>query len=287
MRREIIDRLLAEVPMLHACRISEENLPNGVWFTFEVRPLPPTEQLQMVIADIDDDSGMYLLKDGIVTHSRECNKQTHKLNADLLAAAKAIEPQTFRIAVWEGNDLVINGQPVAIALEPEISYEMYPDHPHISVGCLLEKYCIPDSICYTDNPKELGDEPYTRVLEAVQQVCIWLFKHQVWLASRKLGKGIWIGPDVIAKEEEQFYYLRNPYGKCYCGRNMLYSKCHLDLNFKNACNLETIFTHPACKFSRFKNNDGSLNLENYSHWWKNYNFTKRSTFNSLKRALSS
>lgn len=266
MDRVDIDRLLAEIPNLNFRRIKDGNIPNGIWFDLEVKPLPISfEELEMVIFDVNKDNMFHLMENGTLTHYKHCNEENHILNINLKRALKKFKNQTYKIAIWEGNinDNFLDGQPVVISLEPEISFNIYPDHPHLNAAGILNNSYIPNSICYTDNPKALGNDPYERILEAIQQALIWLFKHQVWLASRKIGKGIWIGPQVSFDEKDQFKILRNPYGKCYCGSNKQYCKCHLNNDFKNECLRE-----PRINF--YKNDDGHINLEKYNNLCMKY-----------------
>ncbi|MHB1484461.1 MAG: hypothetical protein ACYCYI_07320 [Saccharofermentanales bacterium] len=274
--------------MLKFKRIISETMPNGAWFIFQVKPFPPLNQLQMVIADIYRNQGTYLLNDGTLTHSIVCKEYNHLLPSVLTDVIKIIEPLTFSIAVWEGNFNLLSGQPIVFPLEPEITYDTYPDHPHINASCIWENMYIPESICYTDKPSELGNNSYTRILEAIQQTCIWLFKHQVWLASRKLGNRIWIGPELKTKDDDQFTFFRNPYGKCRCGNNSLYHLCHLTQDFKNGYkSQQNILLNSKNIFLLFSNPDGSFNLELYYKWWlENHDFPHRKTLSQYKKALS-
>lgn len=282
-----MDKLLGRVPGLRYYRIDEDGMPSGVWFVFETSPLPPTSQIEMVIADLVRDGSVYLHDNGVVEHSRECKSQDHNIeDKRLKAAVSSITAQSFKIAVWENTNNILGGQPVILPLEPEITYSMFPDHPHINAGGPGFGYYMPESICYTDNPKGLGNNPYDRVLEAIEQCYIWLFKHQVWLATRNTGKGIWIGSDVAAKEKEQFFYRRDPHGKCWCGSNKEYCHCHLEQDFRYACESEPTVITEGYSLISFRNGSDKLNLELYNQWWANNVKTPQSRILAqLKRIL--
>lgn len=271
MDNRLINELKANVPGIQHYNINENGLPRGDWFVFETSPVPSPipsfKQLKMIIADIDRNSIISLLNNGTLEHSANCKEQDHKINIRLKTAAKTIINQKFRVAVWENTDGVLGGQPVVIPLDPEINYNIYPDHPHLNAGGKVGNYYLPESICYTDDPPALGNDPYTRTEESIEQTYMWLFKHQVWLATRNTGKkGEWIGPQVERVEKEQFIFYRNPYGKCWCGSNKEYYQCHLNQDFKYMCeSMPSVLNKHSIEFM---DEYGNLNLEQYNILWE-------------------
>lgn len=286
MRKDVINELLNKVPGLQYYTISEEGLPNGNWFVFETSPLPPFDQIEKVIADINNDNEIYLQDNGTLKHLENCLAKEHNVNSKLKAAVKNISNQRFKIAVRESFDGIQNNQPVVISLEPEINLYMHPDHLHINAGDPCDNYYLPQSLCYTNNPAALGNDAYSRTLEAIQQTSIWLFRHQVWLATRNSGKGIWIGLEVKTEEKYQFEFLRDPYRKCRCGNNKNYHQCHLNEDFRKACELESPLLNKESSFNKFKDESGNVNLKEYTQWWiQNVKNPQYNIMARLKRLL--
>ncbi|MCL4439164.1 MAG: SEC-C domain-containing protein [Firmicutes bacterium] len=201
-----------------------------VWFLLEARPTPPSGERFLVAADIRLDRIIRVDKDnGMVFHSPNCDAQEHILSKRLTRVVENIADQTFYVAVFPGHPSVLSGQPIAIALEPVITYNDLPDHPHLNQGGLIRKsFYLPDSLCYTNDPVGLGTNIVDRLLKAFVLICIWLFRHQIWMATRQLwGQGIWIGPqDPPLSRTLQVLHL-NPSNICHCGSGAPYSKCHM------------------------------------------------------------
>lgn len=256
--------------MLRHFRVSHKGVPEGDWFVFETSPLPVYEELRKVIADIINNGMINVAPDGTLHHSNGCTAVIHDLPEYLKKIEKRLASQTFRIAIWEGLPALLNGQPVAIALEPEISRINYPDHPHINLGGMAEDFYLPDSICYTDDPRELGDDSCIRIREAAILVCIWLFRHQIWLASRAKGNATWIGPqiDSDARFIGQPFHL-NPLGTCRCGSEKHYFQCHMFQDMKD-----------------LGINDKNFNIRAYhSHWMTNIGIPHQKALNLLRQIL--
>lgn len=173
-----------------------------------------------------------------IVHSNMCTKKRHTLKHDILEKLdNVIKDDTFRIAVWEGNSGINNGQPIAFSIDPEISYSVYPDHPHISALLLYHEgskdYLLPNSLCYNYQSTVIEDCTYDVMRNSLHYIALWLFCNQVWLITRRKGTPIWIGPQELAEELDQFKYLRHPYKPCRCGNGVLYEKCHLSIDFQN------------------------------------------------------
>lgn len=289
MDRILINKLLDDIPNLKVHRIKEGIIPSGLWFGLEVKPLPSYEDLKMVAYDVAKDNILHITGNLALSHSELCTEKHHDLDDLLERALEETSDHTYMLAIWEGNDQVLNGQPVVISLDPEISFNIYPDHPHINAGGLFksENKYIPSSICYTDDPNALGDNQYTRILEAIHQTIIWLFKHQIWVSTKKIGKGIWIGPQVYNNENQQFSYYRDPYGKCRCGSNKQYYKCHLNEDFRNLCLNESILLRPENRCSTiFKKANGTVDVEKYrSYWEKKINDPQNKVLSLLKKEI--
>lgn len=201
------------------------------WFLLEITPSPPSGEIAQVVADICNTKPVRIYQ-GKVYHSNKCGSISHSIPKPIQRAISHIEDEKFLVAVHPGHPAFYNGQPLAVTIEPTINLMVYPDHPHINHGIIRymkPEIIIPDSICYTDNPSSLGTNQYERLLSAFDEICIWLFRHQVWLATRKIaGRGRWIGPQAPSSlEPKQFAFYINPLGSCRCGNSKLYKDCHM------------------------------------------------------------
>ena len=206
-------------------------VPGSGWLLIEASPLPHVTEKHMVAADIFK-NGPVRIEAGQLRHSGQCTFKGHNLPKEVSKAVSTIIETKYIIAVYKGSSGVLEGQPVAIPLRPTISYIQYPDHPHLNTGRLVsiegESFYLPDSLCYTNSPKELGETDYGRIFEALIQVLMWLFRHEIWLATRSIKKpGLWIGPDVENDTPEICAGFLNPEGVCRCMSDKKYFDCHM------------------------------------------------------------
>lgn len=233
MKKEVIEKVLSEFPFAKYRDISLAGLPVGGWFLIEASPLPPLNELALVVADINRGDTVSVPPDLIIRHSSSCRAENHKIPQILENIINKLSKQVFRFAIWEGSPTILNGQPVVIPLQPEVSYHVYPDHPHLNIGCLYKTFYLPDSICYTHDSNNLGDDPYERISEAIFEVSLWLLRHQVWLSTREIGKAKWIGPEIKNPDHVKNVSLAlNPIGHCHCGSNKTYFDCHMKYDYK-------------------------------------------------------
>jgi len=211
---------------------------SGEWFLFRIIPLPSKEEIENVISDIILNREIGYMKDLSLCHDFNCKEEHLKLDDRLLRAIKQLKPIEYKIAIKERHYNIqgqkeLEGQPVVIAIEPEISYDVYCNHPHLNRQIMNE---LPVSICYTNDfsSSSLGDTPSERIDNAIIQVSQWLLRHQVWEAYYSMFKEqLWIGPfDHHQDIEPKKYWLRNPNGKCRCGSGLVYSDCCLEKDYK-------------------------------------------------------
>lgn len=216
------------------------NLPDEGWFLLEITPCPPTNDIEKVISDIYHDR-IIRVRNGRLYHSEKCTAQTHRLPRELSGIVSEIKEETFTVAVYPGLKGFALGQPIAIVLNQPINYGEYPDHPHINLGGYVEMYknypkiFLPDSLCYGFNQVDYRGTKEDNLYEAFVQISMWLFRHQVWCATRaKTGRGIWIGLQEGAMQPEYFPENLNPLGKCRCGGHKSYADCHMPYDYSKA-----------------------------------------------------
>ncbi|PLR82554.1 hypothetical protein [Bacillus sp. V33-4] len=234
MKKEIIEQLQEVFPVQWFPNPLHDHKGMG-WFLLEINPLPPSDELKMVVSDIIRDK-LVDVSWGQVLHSEEC-KANHQVPQAINRVLGHLENQKFLVAVHPGLKGVYGEQPIATALEPRINYELYPDHPHLNVGQMInlngKKFFLSDSFCYTDNPNELGDNSYDRLLAAFCKITIWVLRHQIWLATREEGiKGEWIGSESPPLKPKEYPKFLNPAGKCRCGKDETYYNCHMPSDIK-------------------------------------------------------
>lgn len=212
------------------------SIPLQGWFFLKTNPKPPKSEIKNVVIDIimGNDVGVY---EGKVRHSNKCNEK-HIIPIDkkyIEQLLDKINDETFYVAIHPGHPDILYGQPIAIGVEPEINYFIYPEHPHIN-SWRIEKlkggqqYFIPCSLCYTDKPNRLCKNSYERLKKTFAQVTIWLFRYQVWKTVLKINKQKdgWIGP--ANKEEiapEIYSSILHPQLRCHCSSGKMYKDCHL------------------------------------------------------------
>lgn len=220
----------------------DHKILKGDWFVLETSPLSLSEDNEKIIFDILMGNGVYVNKNGTLKHNRDCEVDEHIISKQFEATLLSLRSQKFRFAIWPNSQSILStnqrkilsGQPVIVPLDPEINYYIFPDHPHLNNGCMFEGTLIPQSICYTDSPSTLGSSDLDRVRNAINQAHIWLYRHQIWLASRKNGRGKWIGPELAISDKDQYSIKRNPYGQCRCGSKKQYCLCHLNEDYQTA-----------------------------------------------------
>lgn len=235
MDQVVIDKLSAAFGPVSWYKKSIIGFKNEGWFVLEVVPLPPQEELPLVISDIVN-SSMVDFNGGKVRHYIGCANSNHNTSRWIKEILPELVDQKFRIAICTGSDDYLMGQPIAIAIEPHINYMLYPDHPHLNLGGFYKGIYIPDSFCYgyTVSPEIYGPTEYDRYINTFDEVTLWLLRHQVWEALRKRSvKNKWIGPHEGELPPIAFAKSLNPFGNCRCGNKQLYINCHLSYDIED------------------------------------------------------
>ncbi|MHB1684961.1 MAG: hypothetical protein ACYCYO_19400, partial [Bacilli bacterium] len=215
------------------------DLPSEGWFLLEGNPLPPREELHKIVADIADGRSVRV-RNGQVRHLTACSED-HALaaNAEVLQVAiQRLRNQKFRVAVHPGLGQLYQGQPLAIAFDPVINYEVFPDHPHLNTGgvhaFVRQQIFVPDTICYEEDIPGLGSDPVKRFEQTFAYLSVWMLRHMVWIETRKLNQAVgqWIGPQAasLTLMERAGAGVWNPTTPCRCGSVQRYIDCHLLLD---------------------------------------------------------
>ena len=204
----------------------------GDWVLLNLSPLPPKGEIEWVVHDITMGNAVRIIG-GQIRHLEKCKELDHNIDMQIAKCLSYLKAENFRVAINLKEEAPLY-QPLAISLDPLISFNKYPDHPHINddlehTDMAKAGVKLPESICYIANACELGDTYEDRLFAAIGIIVIWLFRHQLWLASRKIygrGKGIWIGEHIPYFDEPGCYVEHiNPYGSCRCGSDKSYMVC--------------------------------------------------------------
>lgn len=206
-------------------------VPGEGWFLLEVNPLPPSGDILQVMSDICEDRQI-LVKDGQVKHYPGCSVAYHSLRPELRKVVQRLKTKSFKIAVHPGITGRYFGQPLAVAIDPVISYSVFPDHPHLNTGGIDQQAqftgFLPDSLCYLEDIGELGTDPVGRFRNAFSFITIWLFRHMVWEAMRtSSGTAVWIGPEGPSLPDYGYFSVHSPSSECRCGSRKTYFECHM------------------------------------------------------------
>lgn len=206
-----------------------KGVPGKGWRLIETRPLPPQNEL-VAAAHAMAFRTNYDLCEGQIRSSQRWGTCFQFLDKTLVDSIRRIPNTKYLVALYRGGDF-LDGQPVAIALEPQITHALYPDHPHLNLAHNVKidgkEFFLPTSFCYTNNPAGLGLTEVERVNNAAEIVCEWLFRHQVWLSTRELNMtGTWLGP-ADPPPEPYPHHILNPIGRCRCGKLQMYKDCHM------------------------------------------------------------
>ena len=199
---------------------------SGDWYLLDTCPLPDYDEIIKVIYDIEHNNSIsFDLDTKQLVHNSKCKETQHSLSKYLLKVANALSSKHFTIAVFDNKDpYILQGQPIAIAIEPRITHLNFPDNPHLNAP----RSILPSSICYTDSPNSLGEQfEGNRLFDTFFILTEWLFRHQIWEKHRELfGKGLWIGPSAPPDSTPgDFLNFIPPFGRCRCGKNKKYSDC--------------------------------------------------------------
>lgn len=133
-------------------------LPGLGWYLLSTIPNPPKNEINDVVHDIIYNK-LVGIKNVQLRHLPDCNSD-HKIKNDIIRKAiYYMQDINYKVAVYpNGKYSLLYGQPIAIALSPEISKGIYPKHPHLNGGGVFNNFYFPNLFCYTNDPLSLGNK---------------------------------------------------------------------------------------------------------------------------------
>lgn len=237
MQQSTVQLLINDLNSLSWTDKSILGIKEEEWLLMEVTPLPPREEIESVVMDIIEHREIDF-RNGQVRRWAKNPFKILKSDPVLKEVVSRLEEQTFKIALLINKEPeFLMGQPVAFAIDPLISYLNFPDHPHLNVPGLYKGRYFPDSLCYgyTVEPERYVGTEYAKYIRAIDEITLWLFRHQIWEAYKKItGKGKWIGVhDKIGLNVSSYPNFLNPLGHCRCGKNISYIQCHFSSDLRS------------------------------------------------------
>jgi hypothetical protein len=260
----------------------------GNWFLLELNPIPLNSEIKDVTSDICRNASVKV-SNGKVKHDYDnCDQENHSFSSKSRHVEKIIsdlKDKKYYIAVYPGDEKILNGQPIAIPLKPEINYIRFPDHPHLNTMGAKDvqidgfNFHLPDSLCYTSDPNELGTDKSKRLLYAFDLITIWLFRHEIWLKTKEsYGKGTWIGPEAARFSPYIYPQILNPLGKCRCGKNKKYVDCHRSYDMKKLRKMKK-------KNNKISLNSGRISYQTAGSWENNICNPQKRSLDILQNIL--
>lgn len=221
----------------------------GEWYFISATPVQLKQENSSIIEDIINDNDITTFN-GSVIHNPQCNHKHGQLSNDYNKIIDFLEEKSYLVAIFDNKSELFNGQPIAICIDPAITFVEFPNHPHLNSTARIRQSFIPASICYTDDVQGLGSLFGNRIYDAMHYITIWLYRHQVYeLFDQHFMKHNWIGNEVnIRLPNSSYFHMINPIGLCHCGSRIKYYECCLNNDAKdyaklrNGCNDKTTKT---------------------------------------------
>lgn len=202
------------------------------WAHVVISPLPSPKELKPVAEDICNDEYIRI-EGGRLKHSNLCTSKTHYITgvtnpSRIGQCLHTISDTAYNVAIYSNindgqSECLYLGQPLVVVFSPAIDYIRYPGHLHLNTGAIVREtgHYMPDTLCYRKSFEELLALPLReRLLETLFEVSMWLYRHQIWVAS-----GEWIGEHEPTLGPETFHHHLNPAGYCRCGSGKKYRAC--------------------------------------------------------------
>ncbi len=181
-----------------------------------IEPIPPPEDLPLVIADLDRDGWVDIEPNGKIRHLSGCHAE-HPLRAGFEGID--LTDEAFLVELTYSEPPM---QPQARCLVPQWSRLTIPDHSH------FYQDGDGDIICPLFPPDDDWQWRKNTASDYLAYVAIWLLKTSVWLAVKiKLGNRAWIGSSVHHSLDALLRI--HPEQCCPCGSGRKFKQCHMRL----------------------------------------------------------
>lgn len=199
------DEIALDVPAFRHERVkssAKSGLPVGNWFYLELTPVSAhPENVAQVLSDLLRSYPLFEIgRNGCVLPEKTETPRECILSDRDRGSIRFVKPTTFKIAMWEGSSNKEQNRflnyPVFFTLQPELNHVTFPLHPHLNPVTVCQNIFLPQSICYEINFEEMGTNKYNIAMNAYIRVCIWLFRHQVWVRQRGDRLNRWPGTEV-------------------------------------------------------------------------------------------
>lgn len=208
----------------------EDRVHTKAW-CLKMNPIPDESELGYILADLDVGTGVAVDQQGKVQHSKLQCKIPMDCHPILLPNIKImwhtylvdlIYRPPIKNAIWPR-------QPKARIISPEISFQTYPNHPHMYVSG-NESWACP--LSPQDKQWQWGKGATVSYLD---QLAIWLLKTAVWMATGAgiAGLGKWIGASTSHDPLSLLQTIRS-IDPCWCGSGLCYEKCHMQVDAMRA-----------------------------------------------------
>lgn len=191
-------------------------------------------QFRMVAADLMRGEIVYLLPGGELAHAPDCQHTVHEVSglrrppSRLFRVDLSFPATAFGPAGPVNPKARIGAGPLgSFGLTPGMQELRYLGHPHLSGDGRGDAWACPLPPHDTEWTWQSG-----AVLAYLDQVAIWLFKTEVWAATRKwpLYTGLWLGEAAGHAPVEVLAYSAE--GACRCGSGRRYGDCHRALDLR-------------------------------------------------------
>jgi hypothetical protein len=201
----------------------------GEWYFISATPVRKCNDNEGIVSDIIQGIDITTYNGSVIENDDgKGNKNT--LSAKIQNVISQLEEKTFIVAIYDNKSLAFKGQPLAICIDPLITFIDFPYHPHLNAAGKIYDTFIPPTICYTDNPENLGNLFGDRIYDAMHYITIWLYRHQIFeVFYSTYGDIKWIGLEVKDRlDNHVFVNQLNPFGDCHCGSGTKYVSCCLN-----------------------------------------------------------
>lgn len=174
----------------------------------------PLEEVQAIVADLDEDRAVRVLADGALAHYEKCaGKHAPRPGLRL----KRVLQGTFEVEIAYRRP---PGCPISRTISPRINrHHTSGPPPHLLNA--IEALCV---LFPADGAWVWG---LHGIRHYANYTAIWLAKHQAWIEARERGVGLdhaWPG-SVVGHDPAQLQRLLRPRDPCRCGSGKAYGDC--------------------------------------------------------------